>query len=456
MASTSVGVSTWVWDEATVGNAEAREDLARFTRIKGVAKLRSRIGRLRARRVLRAARATGGVGYRAGYVDRLRGRRSVVGAPGAPFGRRSLCRSRAPPGGPSRRARTAALGPDSLRYRTVSAAGMEGVAAARCRPIRGSSSGSSRGERWCRTRRMAHDSFFWFPTYEADGKTLDRVAIEESDGVVVMAYRNNSKDVQALAAPILAHAAELKKRVTVAIETECVEPNYVTFAVSPRVSSRRRWGQSSPDCEARPHMPVLRFTRALHGNGLSRVKHGRRREFCWAAGTALIGVVLVLLGLLRPACAQDAGGTPFFVPSALPTRDGETRCDGIDNDCDGLVDFLLPVSANAGSRDGSAWRRTRRLHERAAHLFGTESFAGGLRRQGQRLQRRGRRCTDSPSAYPRACATVGSGLIYFPTAHSRLRRLRLCWTNGASPTIARMLLAISMPPCRRWPGIRWS
>ncbi len=70
---------------------------------------------------------------------------------------------------------------------------------------------------------------FWFPTYEADGKTLDRVAIEESDGVVVMAYRNNSKDVQALAAPILAHAAELKKRVTVAIETECVEPNYVTF-----------------------------------------------------------------------------------------------------------------------------------------------------------------------------------------------------------------------------------
>lgn len=70
---------------------------------------------------------------------------------------------------------------------------------------------------------------FWFPEVESAGQPLTRLVLDESAGVVVMAYRNRADDVRALAGPILDEGARRGRPVIVAVETMCVDPPRVTF-----------------------------------------------------------------------------------------------------------------------------------------------------------------------------------------------------------------------------------
>ncbi len=74
-----------------------------------------------------------------------------------------------------------------------------------------------------------HTIPFWFPKHALAGRPLDQIVLEQSAGVVIMAYRNHAEDVRALAAPLLERAEKLKKPVIVAIETMCIDPPQVSF-----------------------------------------------------------------------------------------------------------------------------------------------------------------------------------------------------------------------------------
>jgi hypothetical protein len=74
-----------------------------------------------------------------------------------------------------------------------------------------------------------HTIPFWFANYEIDRRSLGERVLERSSGVVVMTYRNRVGDVTTLATPILRGADRLRRPVVVAVEMACVELPYVSF-----------------------------------------------------------------------------------------------------------------------------------------------------------------------------------------------------------------------------------
>jgi hypothetical protein len=70
---------------------------------------------------------------------------------------------------------------------------------------------------------------FWFEHHGFRSTTLDRLAIDFADGLVVMAYRDTAARVVSAAEGVLRHADAVGRPVVVAIETSCQQPPEITF-----------------------------------------------------------------------------------------------------------------------------------------------------------------------------------------------------------------------------------
>jgi hypothetical protein len=223
------GRATWVWDEATVLGAAARDDLLAFARAKGIGALF----------VQEAAGYEQGAGFEA--LAALVQAAARQGASVTLVG-----------GDPSWA--LAAHHGDALQFVTR-AQRIEARLAARGLPRSGRvlfdvepyllpewrTAAEASRLAYAELLRLVADAGraaglgvwhtipFWFPTIDAGGRPLDEVVLGQSSGIVVMAYRDRPSDVEALAGPFLARAARQGKPVIVAVETMCIDPPHVTF-----------------------------------------------------------------------------------------------------------------------------------------------------------------------------------------------------------------------------------
>jgi hypothetical protein len=222
-------VGTWVWDAATVLAADARRDLLAFARNEGIDTLFVHASApfdqdagFEALAALVSAASHQGVSITLVGGDpswTLPLHRPHAVAVVARVGRIEVARAarRLPTSGRVLFDVEPYLLPEwrSAHDRTVAAY------VDLLRTVRGAASAASL-EVW-------HTIPFWFPEQSLAGEPLDQLVLDQSAGVVLMAYRNREADVRGLSAPLLAQAAKRHRPVIVAVETMCIEPPRVTF-----------------------------------------------------------------------------------------------------------------------------------------------------------------------------------------------------------------------------------
>ncbi len=65
---------------------------------------------------------------------------------------------------------------------------------------------------------------FWFDGHSVAGRPVHEHAIDLADGVVVMAYMNNLETIARISRTETDYADRVGKRVTIAVETKCIQP----------------------------------------------------------------------------------------------------------------------------------------------------------------------------------------------------------------------------------------
>ena len=75
---------------------------------------------------------------------------------------------------------------------------------------------------------------FWFETVAAEEAPDAASVLGSTDGIVIMAYRDNADAIESAARPMIEHADALTLPVMVGVETKCVSPSFISFCESGR------------------------------------------------------------------------------------------------------------------------------------------------------------------------------------------------------------------------------
>jgi hypothetical protein len=70
---------------------------------------------------------------------------------------------------------------------------------------------------------------FWFETEAASAAPDAGSVLTHTDGVLLMAYRDNAEEIARAARPMVEHASALRVPVIVGVETKCVSPSFISF-----------------------------------------------------------------------------------------------------------------------------------------------------------------------------------------------------------------------------------